>query len=56
MNGWAWLLVAYLVVNALGTIYLVGKPRKPITPEVAVGCLLVYVLLITILFAAVGVL
>ena len=37
----AWLAAAWIVVGALFSIALIGKPRKPITPGVAIAGLLI---------------
>jgi hypothetical protein len=35
-----WIFVALLFFNALGHVALIGKPRKPITPEGAGGAII----------------
>lgn len=37
MNWLDWLLVSWFALGVLLTTYLVGKPRKPITPVDAVS-------------------
>lgn len=36
MTSVDWFLVTLLTVNAIATISLIGKPRRPLTPGVAV--------------------
>lgn len=56
MNAWTWVLIAYFVANALGSVALIGRDRDPISPGVAVFCLFLYAGLTLILLFAVGVL
>lgn len=35
MNAFDWCLVALWLLNAIITVLIIGKPRKPITPESA---------------------
>lgn len=45
-----WFLVGYWGVNAVGTVALVGKPRKPIEPGTAAISVIIFGLLIVSLF------
>ncbi len=46
MNWFFWTLAAWLAVGALGSVALVGKPRKPIDPGTAMLTVIVNGLLI----------
>lgn len=41
MNWFDWTLIAWLALGVLSAIALIGKPRKPVTPGVAVTTLLI---------------
>jgi hypothetical protein len=41
MTWFDWILVAWLTLGVVLTIALIGKPRKPITPGVAVATLVI---------------
>jgi hypothetical protein len=41
MNWFDWTLIAWLALGVLSAIALIGKPRKPITPGVAVTTLVI---------------
>lgn len=36
MTAVEWVLVVFLLINTIGVILMIGKPRQPITPGVAV--------------------
>jgi hypothetical protein len=36
MNGWQWAIIAYFAAQGILTVAIVGKPREPIQPRVAV--------------------
>lgn len=40
------ILIAFLGLGAVATVSLVGKPRKPVTPGVAVASVIINALLI----------
>lgn len=52
MSWEKWVLIAYMMLNAVLTILVIGKPRPPITPDVAVGIMLVNTGLITLVVLA----
>ena len=46
MTWFDWTLVAWLALGALASVALVGKPRKPLTPGVAVATVLINALIV----------
>lgn len=46
-----WLVVAFLLLGALSTVYMVGKPRKPITPGTAVVVVAMQAIIITLIIS-----
>jgi predicted phosphoribosyltransferase len=37
MVWYAWVMVVLFALNAVLTILMIGKPRQPVTPSLAVG-------------------
>lgn len=43
-----WFLVVYCTLGALAAVYMIGKPRKPITPGDAIAVVLCNLAIIVI--------
>lgn len=54
MNNWQIALIAIQVLSALFVVSIVGRPREPITPPVAVGVLILDALIIFAIVKAGG--
>lgn len=54
MTWQAWVLVWYFIVNALGSVALIGRHRAPITPGAAVALVVIYAGLIWCVVGAVS--
>ncbi|HRB02161.1 hypothetical protein K0U83_05945 [bacterium] len=48
MSWQQWVLAVYFGLGALTTVGTIGKPRKPIDPDTAVGMVICYVGLIAL--------
>lgn len=46
MTWFDYVLIAWLAIGGLGAVLLIGKPRKPIDPAVAMWTVLINALLI----------
>jgi hypothetical protein len=46
MTWFDWALIAWLALGGLAAVALVGKPRKPLTPGVAVATILINALIV----------
>lgn len=50
MSGLLWFLVWFFFTSAIITVTQVGKPRKPTTPGVAAGVVVIDALIIAAIF------
>lgn len=50
MNGYKWAIYGLYLFSWIGTILMIGKPRKPITPELAVASTLLMGVVLTLVY------